>query len=94
ALGIAHVVSTELEVDARGLFTGKHVPPLAYGAGKIARAQQLADRVGLSLDDAVFYSDSISDMPLFLRVKEQVAVNPDPRLRREAKKRGWRIEEW
>jgi HAD superfamily hydrolase (TIGR01490 family) len=94
ALGIEHVVATELEIDARGVFTGKHVPPLSYGAGKIDRAQRLADSVGLSLDDAVFYSDSISDLPLFLRVKEQVVVNPDPRLRREAKKRGWRIERW
>jgi len=27
-------------------------------------------------------------------VKEPVIVNPDIRLRRHAKKRGWRIEAW
>ena len=34
------------------------------------------------------------DLPLLERVGEPVAVNPDPRLRRIAKRRGWRIERW
>jgi HAD superfamily hydrolase (TIGR01490 family) len=94
ALHIKHVVATELEVDAKGRFTGRHVAPLNYGEGKIARAERLAQTVGLPLEEAIFYSDSISDMPLFLRVKDRVVVNPDPRMLREAKKRGWRIEKW
>ena len=28
------------------------------------------------------------------QVREPVAVNPDPRLMRHAKRRGWRIERW
>jgi HAD superfamily hydrolase (TIGR01490 family) len=94
ALGIAHVVATELEIDSAGAFTGKHVQPLNYGAGKITRTERLATALGLSLDDAIFYSDSISDLPLFDRVSERIVVNPDPRLRRVARHRGWRIERW
>jgi HAD superfamily hydrolase (TIGR01490 family) len=94
ALRIPHVVATELECDPRGVFTGRHIPPLCYGVGKIERAQKLAKTHGFSLDDAVFYSDSISDLPLFERVRERVVVNPDPRLSRLAKKRGWKIERW
>ena len=94
ALRIPHVVATELECDARGVFTGRYVPPLCYGAGKIARSERLGAAHGFSLDDAVFYSDSISDVPLFERVREPVVVNPDPRLSRLAKKRGWRVERW
>ena len=93
-LGIEHVVSSELEVDDRGVFTGKAVAPLCYGEGKVVRTELLAKARGFALEDAVFYTDSLTDMPLLSRVGERVVVNPDPRLRRVARKRGWRIEAW
>ncbi len=93
-LEIPHVIATELECDDAGLFTGRHVPPLCYGHGKIERTQKLAEERGFALEEASFYTDSISDLPLLEVVKTPVVVNPDPRLRRVAKKRGWRIEIW
>jgi HAD superfamily hydrolase (TIGR01490 family) len=93
-LGIDHVVSTVFEVDDRGRFTGRPEMPLCLGAGKLARAERLAESQGFRLEDAVFYTDSISDLPLMERVGEPVAVNPDPRLARLAERRGWRIERW
>lgn len=93
-LGIDHVVCTELEVDEAGLFTGRMRPPMCYGAGKIERTERLAEAHGFALEDAVFYSDSITDLPLLERVREPVVVNPDARLRRVARQRGWRIERW
>jgi HAD superfamily hydrolase (TIGR01490 family) len=93
-LGIEHVVSTVFEVDAERRFTGRPERPLCIGAGKVERAERLAQRQGFRLEDAVFYSDSVSDLPLLERVAEPVAVNPDPRLRRIAERRGWRIERW
>jgi len=93
-LGIDHVVCTELEVDEAGRFTGRLVPPMCYGSGKIVRTRRLADELGFSLTDAVFYSDSITDRPLLEEVREPVVVNPDLRLHRLAKRRGWRIERW
>lgn len=93
-LGIPHVVASELEVDARGNFTGRFSQPLCYGEGKIERAGRLAHELGFRLEDATFYSDSFTDLPLLERVAEPVVVNPDPRLRRVAKQRGWRIERW
>ncbi|AUX47417.1 hydrolase [Sorangium cellulosum] len=93
-LGIEHVVSTVLEVDEHGRFTGRAEPPLCLGAGKLARARALADAQGFRLEDATFYTDSISDLPLLEIVAEPVAVNPDPRLRRVAERRGYRIERW
>jgi len=93
-LGIPHVVATELEIDGRGVFTGRFVPPLAIGEGKVARAEKLARDLGFRLEEATFYSDSHTDVPLLERVGEPVVVNPDLRLRRIAAKRGWRIERW
>ena len=94
ALGIPYVVSTELECDALGYFTGRYLPPLCYGIGKVERAEQLAAERGFSLDDATFYSDSISDLPLFERVRRPVVVNPDLRLGRVAHKHNWPVERW
>jgi len=93
-LGIEHVVSTVFEVDAERRFTGRPDLPLCLGEGKVQRAERLAWQQGFRLEDAVFYTDSVSDLPLMERVAEPVAVNPDPRLKRIAERRGWRVERW
>lgn len=93
-LGIDHVVSTVLQVDGQGLFTGKVEPPLCLGEGKVTRTRELGGRLGFSVEEAIFYTDSVQDLPLVERVGEAVCVNPDPRLRRIARKRGYRVERW
>jgi HAD superfamily hydrolase (TIGR01490 family) len=93
-LGIEHLVSSELEVGADGRFTGRLIDPLCYGEGKIVRSSRLAEALGFDLRESTFYSDSFTDMPLLAYVAEPVVVNPDPRLSREAKRRGWRVEVW
>ena len=93
-LGIIHVVASELEVDAAGQFTGRVVKPLCLGEGKLRRAEALANKLGFALNEATFYTDSMSDLPLLERVAEPIVINPDPRLWRMAKRRGWPIERW
>lgn len=93
-LGIDHVVSSELEVNPQGCLTGRAVTPLCYGFGKVERTERFAKALGFSLDEAVFYSDSITDLPLLERVAKPVAVCPDQRLRRAARERGWPVEWW
>jgi HAD superfamily hydrolase (TIGR01490 family) len=94
SLGISHIVSSVLEVDGAGRFTGRVVEPLCYAQGKVLRAERLARDLGFRLDEAVFYSDSFTDLPLLQRVRDPIVVNPDPRLSRVAKKLGWRVERW
>jgi HAD superfamily hydrolase (TIGR01490 family) len=93
-LGIDHVVASELEVDEASRFTGNPILPLCYGEGKVQRAARLAEARGFRLEESTFYSDSFTDLPLLERVGVPVVVNPDARLRRVAKRRGWRIEKW
>ncbi|HRI68008.1 MAG TPA: HAD-IB family hydrolase [Polyangium sp.] len=93
-LEIDHVVASELEIDEAGQFTGRAVKPLCLGNGKLQRAELLAERLGFVLQEATFYTDSISDLPLLERVAEPIVINPDPRLLRVAKRRGWPIERW
>ncbi len=92
-LAIEHLVCSELEVQQLAL-TGTFERPLCYGAGKLERARQLVASLGSSFEQTTFYSDSITDLPLLEAVAQPVAINPDPRLRRVARRRGWPIEDW
>jgi len=49
---------------------------------------------GFRLEDATFYSDSFTDLPLLERVAQPVAVNPDARLWLTARRRGWSLQRW
>lgn len=93
ALSIEHVLCTEVG-EQDGCFTGVHLTPACYGAGKVVRAEAFAQREGVDLDRSFFYSDSYSDLPMLERVGEPRVVNPDPRLRRLAARRGWDTQIW
>ena len=84
-------VCTHLE-SQDGHLTGEIVPPPCYGFGKVVWAERFAAEHDVDLAVSSFYTDSISDLPLLERVGHPVAVNPDPRLRRLAWKRGWPVE--
>ena len=92
-LGIEEVVSTQLEVR-NGYFTGQVIAPACFGAGKVHWAEALGRRRSVDLDNSWFYTDSYSDLPMLERVGNRVIVNPDPRLRRTARQRGWTVENW
>ncbi|QTP60007.1 HAD family hydrolase [Billgrantia antri] len=89
-LGVDHLIAVEPEV-LDGRYTGKLSGTPSYREGKVKRLEEwLADK-DLTLDDAWFYSDSHNDLPLLRLVEHPVAVDPDPTLREEAEKLGWRI---
>jgi phosphoserine phosphatase len=48
----------------------------------------------VELAESIFYTDSYNDLPMLQRVGKGVAVNADARLLRQARKRGWRVENW
>ena len=77
-----------------GRFTGEPVLPLCYGAGKVEHAESWAFREGIDLSRSYFYTDSNTDLPMLLRVGRPRVVNPDLRLRWEARRRGWTVLDW
>jgi HAD superfamily hydrolase (TIGR01490 family) len=93
-LGLDGSLCNRFEVDASGRFTGRPLGPLCFGPGKVDAARRLAGERGVALADCAFYSDSASDLPMFEAVGRPVAVNPDPRLKRVALKRGWPVVDW
>jgi len=90
---IDHVLATELEVDAAGLFTGKP-RALCFGRHKVTLVEAWARREGIDLARSYFYSDSYNDLPMLERVGTAIAVNPDTRLLRHARRRGWATPRW
>lgn len=86
------LISTELElVDGR--YTGAIKGTPCYQEGKVSKlntwiSEQSED---YKLSDAVFYSDSINDLPLLQEVATPIAVDPDDRLRAEAVSGRWQI---
>lgn len=92
-LGVDHALSTQLEVES-GRFTGRLVSPACFGAGKVHWAERFGRESSVDLDQSWFYTDSYSDLPMLERVGHRVIVNPDPRLRRAARQRGWAVEDW
>ncbi|MCP3105433.1 HAD family phosphatase [Myxococcus sp. K15C18031901] len=88
------VLCNHLEVDARGQHTGRPLGVICFGEGKRTLAQAYASEWGVALSACAFYSDSYSDLPTLEVVGQPVAVHPDHRLAREARKRGWPVVDW
>jgi HAD superfamily hydrolase (TIGR01490 family) len=91
-LGVDDVLASALEYED-GRCTGRLDGPAMFGKAKRDAVLAYAEKKGVALADCAFYSDSIHDLPLLLAVGEAVAVAPEPRLRREAEARGWKILE-
>ncbi|MBL6976008.1 MAG: HAD-IB family hydrolase [Deltaproteobacteria bacterium] len=77
-----------------GVFTGRFVPPLCYGDGKVHYAREYATQEDIDLGQSYFYTDSYTDLPVLEIVGNPRIVSPDPRLRRVATRRGWPILDW
>lgn len=93
-LGLDHCLCTRLEVDTKGLYTGKTLGPPCFGKNKVHFAQSLCEQLKTPLSQCTFYTDSASDLPLLNVVGRAVAVNPDPHLRARAQLKGWEIVDW
>ncbi|MCA9519557.1 MAG: HAD family hydrolase [Myxococcales bacterium] len=92
--GLDDYIANEFPSDEHGLLLGTVRTPICYGPGKVTRAEEWAAEHQIDLDRSWFYTDSYSDLPMLERVGHPIVVNPDPRLRRLARRRGWPIEDW
>jgi HAD superfamily hydrolase (TIGR01490 family) len=89
-LGVRDMIATRMEfID--GTCTGKIIGAPLFRHEKMGRVLEFIDRHSENKRDCSFYSDSIYDLPLLEKVGFPVAVNPDFRLRRIARRRNWPI---
>src|ERR671933_586390 len=85
-LGLTGALGRVSEVED-GRYTGRLVGEPLHGAAKAEAVRALAEREGLDLARCSAYSDSYNDLPMLSTVGHPVVVNPDPDLRREARRR-------
>ena len=88
-LGIEYIATTA--VIENGRYTDRFIEPIPMEEGKLECARIYCRENGFELEDAFFYTDSHADLPLLEKVGNPRVVNPDIRLARVAKKRGWKI---
>lgn len=88
-LDVDHVICNHLAVDSEGLVTGDVTQPVVYGPGKAAAALEYAASNGLNLANAFFYTDGYEDLPLLEAVGHPQPLNPDRKLAKVAKSKGW-----
>lgn len=93
-LGLDAVLCNRFEVDGSGLHTGRALGTICFGEGKRVCAEAYVREAGVALSACAFYTDSYSDLSVMEVVGRPVAVHPDHRLRRHARKRGWPVVDW
>ena len=86
------LIATELQIIG-DKYNGKIAGTPCYRDGKVTKLKAWINQqeVLFDLSDAVFYSDSINDLPLLEEVATPVAVDPDQKLRDKAESKGWKI---
>lgn len=89
-LGVDHVIANRLELKD-GTATGRLEKPVVAGANKALLVRQFAERHGLDLDGSFAYADSGSDVPLLSVVGHPCAVNPDFRMKTNARAYDWPV---
>ena len=87
-LDIPHLIATEPETQG-DRFTGRVAGIPSFRDGKVRRLESWLAENAATLDGSWFYSDSHNDLPLLERVSHPVAVDPDPVLAEQARRRGW-----
>jgi len=91
-LSIDFVIGTELEI-VKDRFSGRIISPFCFGREKAERLRKFLSGNGfkVNLKESFAYSDSFFDLPLLELVGNPVAVEPDKKLLKVAKNKGWQI---
>ncbi|WP_372594414.1 HAD family hydrolase [Actinotalea sp.] len=92
-LGVTGALGTVAE-QKDGFYTGRLVGDMLHGQAKAEAVRRLASERGLDLSRCYAYGDSAHDMSILAAVGHPVAINPDPRLRRAARAKGWPVREF
>jgi fatty acyl-CoA reductase len=87
------VLTARLE-EENGVYTGELSGAPVAGEARARMLASFARRRNLDLSRSYAYADSISDLPMLEAVGNPVAVNPDSRLAKAARERGWQIKNW
>jgi HAD superfamily hydrolase (TIGR01490 family) len=92
-LDVSGALGTVAEHKA-GYYTGRLVGDMLHNENKAIAVSALAEERGLDLANSFAYGDSMNDAAMLETVGHPCAINPDARLRKHARGRGWPIKEF
>ena len=87
------IVCTRIETTD-GICTGRPSGRLCFGKEKVVRLREYCERNNSRVEDAWYYGDSYSDLPVLQIAGHPVCVNPDKKLLKAAIKYSWRVFTW
>jgi len=95
-LGFDDVIGTGSVIGLDDRVHAKIAGDNCYGPAKLRMIAAWVEKSGLTgtHGHVRFYSDHVSDRPVFEWSDEPVAVNPHGKLRRLAEKQRWSVENW
>lgn len=95
-LDIADVVATHSQAGDNGDVIARIEGENCYGPEKLSMLEAYMKKAGIDRRAVRvrFYSDHLSDLPVFEWADEPIAVNPSSRLKAIAAERGWRLLDW
>ena len=93
AMDFTDLIATKLEIS-NGMYTGKVKGDFLIKENKLQFASEYCQKKGATLDDAIFYADSINDLELLEKVFLPITVNPGEALLEIAQARNWHIKNW
>ena len=88
---VQEYLCTELEIIDHK-FTGKIKGRALYGSEKLARLKEYLQQY--QYYQIWYYTDHISDLKILEMVNIPICINPDPKLRKIANSKKWRIYDW
>lgn len=89
-LKMDYVICSRLE-SLRGVLTGRTIGKLVYGPEKKVRMLEFCREKGFEPMESWYYGDSFTDRFVMEAVGHPVAVYPDKRLLKIARRRGWPV---
>jgi len=88
--GIEFSIGTPVEIK-KDIFTGNLSGEPTFSEGKVKAVKNWCSENNLKIEDSIFYSDSINDLPMFEACGDPIVVNPDDNLKEIAINRSYKI---
>tara|TARA_B100000401_G_scaffold167660_1_gene112071 strand:- start:556 stop:1203 length:648 start_codon:yes stop_codon:yes gene_type:complete len=88
--GIEFSIGTPVEIK-KDIFTGSLSGEPTFSEGKVRAVKNWCSENNLKIEESIFYSDSINDLPMLESCGIPIVVNPDDNLKKIALDRSYKI---
>lgn len=89
-LGINSIIGTPVGIKD-DIFSGKLSGEPTFAEGKVRAVEKWCSQNNQKIEESVFYSDSINDLPMFEACGLPIVVDPDEKLKKISKERSYKI---